>query len=167
MHEVPVTEARAEFSELINRVAYGGEPVVITRPRKPCSTSRPGAANPAVHSLWRHNGTTQRPADDQGAARGERPNCRPRRSPDIGMVAFHQQQMRTFRPPLENMPECKVQSGARSPSARLRLRATVAGRHTARYGASREVDSRSEHAARVCGAPGRAPDRHWVGAREA
>jgi prevent-host-death family protein len=31
MQEVPVTEARAEFSELISRVAYGGEPVVITR----------------------------------------------------------------------------------------------------------------------------------------
>jgi prevent-host-death family protein len=33
--EVPVTEARAEFSELINRVGYGGERVVITRHGKP------------------------------------------------------------------------------------------------------------------------------------
>jgi prevent-host-death family protein len=35
MHEVPVTEARAEFSELISKVAYGGDPVVITRHGKP------------------------------------------------------------------------------------------------------------------------------------
>lgn len=33
--EVAVTEARAEFSELINRVGYGGEQVVITRHGKP------------------------------------------------------------------------------------------------------------------------------------
>jgi prevent-host-death family protein len=33
--EISVTEARAEFSELINRVGYGGERVVITRHGKP------------------------------------------------------------------------------------------------------------------------------------
>ena len=43
MHEVPVTEARAEFSELINRVAYGGEPVVITRHGKPLVALVPAA----------------------------------------------------------------------------------------------------------------------------
>lgn len=30
-HEVPVTQARAEFADLVNRVVYGGERVVITR----------------------------------------------------------------------------------------------------------------------------------------
>lgn len=34
-HEVPVTQARAEFAELINRVVYGGERVVVTRHGKP------------------------------------------------------------------------------------------------------------------------------------
>ena len=29
--EIPVTEARAKFSELINRVGYGGERIVLTR----------------------------------------------------------------------------------------------------------------------------------------
>lgn len=29
--DVPVTEARAQFADLVNRVAYTGEPVVITR----------------------------------------------------------------------------------------------------------------------------------------
>lgn len=33
--EISVTEARAEFAELINRVGYGGEQVVITRHGKP------------------------------------------------------------------------------------------------------------------------------------
>ena len=31
MEELSATEARAEFSELVNRVAYGGQPVMITR----------------------------------------------------------------------------------------------------------------------------------------
>jgi prevent-host-death family protein len=43
MHEVAVTEARAEFSELISRVAYGGEPVVITRHGKPLVALVPAA----------------------------------------------------------------------------------------------------------------------------
>ncbi|NUT35901.1 MAG: type II toxin-antitoxin system Phd/YefM family antitoxin [Hamadaea sp.] len=34
-HEVPVTQARAEFADLVNRVVYGGERVVVTRHGKP------------------------------------------------------------------------------------------------------------------------------------
>jgi prevent-host-death family protein len=34
-HEVPVTQARAELAELINRVVYGSERVVVTRHGKP------------------------------------------------------------------------------------------------------------------------------------
>ncbi|MFD9790073.1 type II toxin-antitoxin system Phd/YefM family antitoxin [Streptomyces sp. NPDC059070] len=34
-HEIPVTQARAELAELINRVVYGGERVVLTRHGKP------------------------------------------------------------------------------------------------------------------------------------
>jgi prevent-host-death family protein len=30
-HEVPVTQARAEFADLVNRVVYGGERIVMTR----------------------------------------------------------------------------------------------------------------------------------------
>lgn len=33
--EIPVTEARARFSDLINRVGYGGERIVLTRHGKP------------------------------------------------------------------------------------------------------------------------------------
>lgn len=34
-HDVPVTQARAQLADLINRVVYGGEQVVLTRHGKP------------------------------------------------------------------------------------------------------------------------------------
>ncbi|MCK1797981.1 type II toxin-antitoxin system Phd/YefM family antitoxin [Streptomyces sp. XM4193] len=34
-YEIPVTRARAEFADLINRVVYGDERVVVTRHGKP------------------------------------------------------------------------------------------------------------------------------------
>ncbi len=34
-YEIPVTQARAEFADLINRVVYGSERVVVTRHGKP------------------------------------------------------------------------------------------------------------------------------------
>jgi len=34
-YEIPVTQARAELADLINRVGYGGERVVVTRHGKP------------------------------------------------------------------------------------------------------------------------------------
>lgn len=34
-YEIPVTQARAEFADLINRVVYGEERVVVTRHGKP------------------------------------------------------------------------------------------------------------------------------------
>jgi len=43
MEELPVTEARAEFSELVSRVAYGGVPVMITRHGKPLVAMVPAA----------------------------------------------------------------------------------------------------------------------------
>lgn len=35
VYEIPVTQARADLAELINRVVYGGERVVVTRHGKP------------------------------------------------------------------------------------------------------------------------------------
>ncbi|NJC70520.1 type II toxin-antitoxin system Phd/YefM family antitoxin [Planosporangium thailandense] len=40
-YEVPVTQARAEFADLVNRVAYGGERVVVTRHGKPIAALVP------------------------------------------------------------------------------------------------------------------------------
>ncbi|OBQ47090.1 prevent-host-death protein [Streptomyces sp. H-KF8] len=34
-YEIPVTQARAELADLVNRVVYGGERVVVTRHGKP------------------------------------------------------------------------------------------------------------------------------------
>jgi prevent-host-death family protein len=34
-YEIPVTQARAELADLINRVVYGGDRVVVTRHGKP------------------------------------------------------------------------------------------------------------------------------------
>jgi prevent-host-death family protein len=47
--EISVTEARADFSELINKVGYGHERVVITRHGKPLVALVPAEE---ASSLW-------------------------------------------------------------------------------------------------------------------
>ncbi len=42
-YEIPVTQARAELAELINRVVYGEERVVVTRHGKPLAALVPAA----------------------------------------------------------------------------------------------------------------------------
>ena len=42
--EIPVTEARAQFAELVNRVGYGGEEIVPTRHGKALVALVPAAA---------------------------------------------------------------------------------------------------------------------------
>lgn len=44
MVEIPVTEARAQFAELVNRVGYGGEEIVLTRHGKALVALVPAAA---------------------------------------------------------------------------------------------------------------------------
>lgn len=44
---VGVTEAKARFSELVNRVAYGGERVIITRHGKPVAELASAGTAPA------------------------------------------------------------------------------------------------------------------------
>jgi prevent-host-death family protein len=39
--EIPVTQARAEFAELVNRVVYGGERIVVTRHGRPLAALVP------------------------------------------------------------------------------------------------------------------------------
>jgi prevent-host-death family protein len=41
--EIPVTQARADFAELVNRVVYGGERIVVTRHGKPIVALVPAA----------------------------------------------------------------------------------------------------------------------------
>ncbi|WP_093802028.1 type II toxin-antitoxin system Phd/YefM family antitoxin [Streptomyces sp. Wb2n-11] len=57
-YEIPVTQARAELAELINRVVYGGERVVVTRHGKPL------VALVSAADLARLEGEQQEAAED-------------------------------------------------------------------------------------------------------
>lgn len=46
--EIPVTEARAQFSELVNRVGFGKERVILTRHGKPVVALVPAEALAAL-----------------------------------------------------------------------------------------------------------------------
>ncbi|MGW0763465.1 type II toxin-antitoxin system Phd/YefM family antitoxin [Streptomyces sp. NPDC002814] len=60
-YEIPVTQARAELADLINKVVYGGERVVVTRHGKPL------VALVSAADLERLEGLPdlQEPADEQ------------------------------------------------------------------------------------------------------
>ncbi|MFJ7066150.1 type II toxin-antitoxin system Phd/YefM family antitoxin [Streptomyces sp. NPDC101115] len=76
-YEIPVTQARAELADLINRVVYGDERVVVTRHGKPLvalvsaadleklEAMREAAEEPVISSVSR----TGRPASAAGEQR--------------------------------------------------------------------------------------------------
>ncbi|WP_436735866.1 type II toxin-antitoxin system Phd/YefM family antitoxin [Streptomyces sp. BBFR102] len=64
-YEIPVTQARAELAELINRVVYGGERVVVTRHGKPL------VALVSAADLERLEAAAGRAAEERGAAGDE------------------------------------------------------------------------------------------------
>ncbi|MEV7005529.1 type II toxin-antitoxin system Phd/YefM family antitoxin [Streptosporangium sp. NPDC051022] len=51
--EIPVTQARADFAELVNRAAYGGERIVMTRHGKPIVALVPAADLERLESMER------------------------------------------------------------------------------------------------------------------
>ncbi|MFK4146017.1 type II toxin-antitoxin system Phd/YefM family antitoxin [Streptomyces sp. NPDC004065] len=55
-YEIPVTQARAELAELINRVVYGGERVVVTRHGKPLVALVSAADLERLEELEEHSG---------------------------------------------------------------------------------------------------------------
>jgi prevent-host-death family protein len=55
--EIPVTQARAEFADLVNRVVYGGERIVVTRHGKAIVALVPAADLDRLEQL-----------DEQGSA---------------------------------------------------------------------------------------------------
>ncbi|MDO0931290.1 type II toxin-antitoxin system Phd/YefM family antitoxin [Streptomyces sp. DG2A-72] len=57
-YEIPVTQARAELADLINKVVYGGERVVVTRHGKPLVALVSAADLERLEQL-------QEPADEQ------------------------------------------------------------------------------------------------------
>ncbi|GGZ55720.1 antitoxin [Streptomyces inusitatus] len=76
-YEIPVTQARAELADLINRVVYGGERVVVTRHGKPLvalvsaedlerlEAGREPVSEPVVSSVSSLESTTAAP-DERG-----------------------------------------------------------------------------------------------------
>ena len=76
--EIPVTEARAQFSELVNRVGFGKERIILTRHGKPLVALVPAetlaaledarASEPTILDLS-SRGSRHRPADYPIAAR--------------------------------------------------------------------------------------------------
>ncbi|QIP87704.1 type II toxin-antitoxin system Phd/YefM family antitoxin [Streptomyces sp. Tu 2975] len=94
-YEIPVTQARAELADLINRVVYGGERVVVTRHGKPLvalvsaadlerleqEAEAPEAAEEQIISSVSSFGTTSSVSPDRGrfglAAEHRPPRRRP------------------------------------------------------------------------------------------
>ncbi|MFT4163727.1 MAG: type II toxin-antitoxin system Phd/YefM family antitoxin [Microlunatus sp.] len=71
--EIPVTEARAQFAELINRVGYGGEEIVLTRHGKPLvalvpATNLRSQQNPATEQVLDLTSTRGSTRDEFGLA---------------------------------------------------------------------------------------------------
>ncbi|MDP9862709.1 MULTISPECIES: type II toxin-antitoxin system Phd/YefM family antitoxin [Streptosporangium] len=56
--EIPVTQARADFAELVNRAAYGGERIVMTRHGKPLVALVPAADLERLESMERQASET-------------------------------------------------------------------------------------------------------------
>src|SRR4051812_24120288 len=84
-YEVPVTQARAEFADLVNRVVYGGERVVVTRHGKPIVALVPAADLERLESDHPEPAQVIKLGSDGGtsATRGE-----PARRP-LGIAAEH------------------------------------------------------------------------------
>jgi prevent-host-death family protein len=72
-YEVPVTQARAEFADLVNRVVYGGERVVVTRHGKPIVALVPAADLERLEAAEPESAQVIRLSADAGgpASRGE------------------------------------------------------------------------------------------------
>ncbi|WP_395572359.1 type II toxin-antitoxin system Phd/YefM family antitoxin [Streptomyces sp. BK79] len=86
-YEIPVTQARAELADLINRVVYGGERVVVTRHGKPL------VALVSAADLERLEDTPESPGErmiTSVATVPDAPASAPRERPQrIGVAAEH------------------------------------------------------------------------------
>jgi prevent-host-death family protein len=84
-YEVPVTQARAEFADLVNRVVYGGERVVVTRHGKPLVALVPAADLERLEQAESEQpATVVRLGTDGGLSRVEPPAAR-----RLGIAAQH------------------------------------------------------------------------------
>ncbi|MFI6558786.1 type II toxin-antitoxin system Phd/YefM family antitoxin [Streptomyces sp. NPDC050534] len=84
-YEIPVTQARAELADLINRVVYGNERVVVTRHGKPLVALVSAADLERLDAL-------DRPADEQvisAVSRVREAGSAPRERQRFGIAAEH------------------------------------------------------------------------------
>ncbi|GAA4589402.1 type II toxin-antitoxin system Phd/YefM family antitoxin [Planotetraspora phitsanulokensis] len=87
--EIPVTQARAVFAELVNRVAYGGERIVMTRHGKPIVALVPAAD---LERPQAQEDTEQQPPETVirlGTATYHGVESRPAEPRHIGIAAEH------------------------------------------------------------------------------
>jgi prevent-host-death family protein len=84
-YEIPVTQARAELADLINRVVYGGERVVVTRHGKPLVALVSAADLERLEEL-------QQPAEEQvitSVSSVREVGSAPREQQRFGIAAHH------------------------------------------------------------------------------
>jgi prevent-host-death family protein len=76
--EIPVTQARAELAELVNRVAYSGERVVLTRHGRPLAALVSSDDHEQLEALAerRNTVTTIGPAEQAGSPAHDDPPLR-------------------------------------------------------------------------------------------
>lgn len=88
-HEIPVTQARAEFADLVNRVVYAGERVVVTRHGRPLVALISAADLERLEAMDAEPTTVVRLGGDHREAAGPpSPAQTPRR---FGIAAAHQE----------------------------------------------------------------------------
>jgi prevent-host-death family protein len=91
--EIPVTQARAEFADLVNRVVYGGERIVVTRHGKAIAALVPAEDLARLEQLD-EAGTVLRIGADPTS---EPVTAQPAEGQRFGIAAHH-------RPPGETRP---------------------------------------------------------------
>jgi prevent-host-death family protein len=71
--EIPVTQAREELAELINRVAYGHERIILTRHSKPVACLVPPEDLARLHEVEQEGLSVSYPASAAEAAPAHQP----------------------------------------------------------------------------------------------
>ncbi|MFB8354700.1 type II toxin-antitoxin system Phd/YefM family antitoxin [Streptomyces niveus] len=93
-YEIPVTQARAELADLINRVVYGEEHVVVTRHGKPLVALVSAADLARLESLKSEEAAAEaaeeRVIASVSAIRSVASSSAPGERADFGIVAKHE-----------------------------------------------------------------------------
>jgi prevent-host-death family protein len=73
--EIPVTQAREELADLLNRVAYGHERIVLTRHSRPVACIVPPEDLAKLEDQERADGQEQGAREDDAREEGDRPEA--------------------------------------------------------------------------------------------